>query len=123
MKRGKKGRGKTVYAATALMVFGLVQTASAGLTFTSGTVTLTHDCDISAANPIYSIGPTAITQTSQEYPASPWQLENIVTTGRSSTYAAGSVGEMANSQGGGIVLASRTILTQDDQDGVYAGAS
>src|SRR5258705_6989500 len=121
MKRGHKGW--VIRAAAAVVVLAAMQKASAGLSFTSGTLTLDHDYDVSTVNATYSSGSIPLQASSLIYPASPWQLENIVTTGRSSTYEAGSVGEMANSQGGGIVLASGTTLTQDDQDGVYVGAS
>src|SRR5258706_2543096 len=120
MKRGHKGW--VIRAAAAVVVLAAMHKASAGLSFTSGTLTLVHDYDVSTVNATYSSGLVPLPASSLIYPASPWQLENIVTTGRSSTYAAGSVGEMANSQGGGIVLASGTTLTQDDQDGGYVGA-
>src|SRR4051812_22331953 len=72
--RGRQGCGRIICAAAAAVVLGAMQNASAGLSFTSGTVSLVQDSDLSTANAIYSSGSLAMPASSLIYPASPWQL-------------------------------------------------
>jgi autotransporter-associated beta strand protein len=123
MKRGSKAIGRIVYTAIALVVLGPSRNASASLTFVSGSVTLTHDGGISGNEGLFLTRSVALPRSSLNYPASPWQLENIFANGRSSTEVAASIGTMTDSSTGGLLLAPGTSLMQYDPDGVYVGAT